>query len=94
MYKIFGFANFSFALAYSPSVQDWSAFYTQLTPEHSMRYLTKKWSDGADSACLLRLTIKPNSFKPLKLIKVSHSNLSKATVSGEAKAQLIKRHLH
>ena len=53
LYKIFGFANFSFSSAYAPSLSNWSAFYTQLIPEHSMRYLTKKWNEGADFGCLI-----------------------------------------
>lgn len=52
-----------------------------------MRYLTKKWDDGANEACLVLL--KP--LKSLKLIKVlSKEFFSNPKISGEQKAQKIK----
>lgn len=55
MFKIFGNARFAFEKVQYKNEVDWSGFYTQLTPEHSLRYLTKKWDDGASQACLLTL---------------------------------------
>lgn len=66
LFKIFGHEKFTFKKAYRLNKVDWSGFYTQLNPEHSMRYLTKKWDDGADEACLVLLRPIQN----LKLIKV------------------------
>ena len=38
-----------------------------------MRYLTKKWGDGSDYACLLKISIKMNpNLAPLKLLTVDH----------------------
>lgn len=47
-----------------------------------MRYLTKKWNDGADYACLLKLKIRKDAKKICRLIKVSHPLLSKYSVPG------------
>lgn len=45
-----------------------------------MRYLTKKWDDGADEACLILL--KP--IKKIKLIKIQDKQFfSDPKVSGE-----------
>lgn len=45
-----------------------------------MRYLTKKWDDGADEACLV--LIKP--LKSLKLIKVKDNHyFSNPKIPGE-----------
>jgi hypothetical protein len=42
-----------------------------------MRYLTKKWGDGSDYACLLKISIKMNpNLAPLKLLTVDHQILS------------------
>lgn len=69
--KIFGSEKFSFEKAYAKSVVDWSGFYTQLNPQHSMRYLTKKWDDGANEACLVLLTPKIN----IRLLKIKDSKI-------------------
>ena len=58
VYKIFGDLCFSIEAADAPSMVDWSGLYTQLSPEHSMRYLTKKWDDGAKLGCLVNLKLK------------------------------------
>lgn len=58
VFKIFGQVTFSFEAADAESKVDWSGLYTQLDPEHSMRYLTKKWDDGADYACLVNIRLK------------------------------------
>jgi hypothetical protein len=67
MFKIFGKETFSFEKAAYPSLVDWSGFYTQLTPEHSLRYLTKKWDDGADFGCLLQLKCVNPKVRMLKV---------------------------
>jgi hypothetical protein len=55
-----------------------------------MRYLTKKWGDGSEMACLIRLFI--TNFH-LRLLSVDHESLSNPKISGEIKADNIKRHL-
>ncbi len=62
-FKIFWFGGFSFEKAWVESVIDWSGFYTQLNPENSLRYLTKKLDDGANEVCL-------NLLKPTKNFRV------------------------
>ena len=57
--------NFSFKAADAESKVDWSGLYTQLKPEHSIRYLTKKWDDGADYACLVIIKLKDNKITEL-----------------------------
>lgn len=80
LFKIFGFEKFSFEQAYAKSVVDWSGFYTQLNSQHSMRYLTKKWDDGANEACLVLLTPKIN----ITLLKIKDSKIfSDHKISGE-----------
>lgn len=79
LFKIFGEEHFAFEKADYPNVSDWSGFYTQLIPEHSLRYLTKKWDDGASNACLLTLfCINP----AIRLLKVNHQMLSSPKVAG------------
>ena len=55
-----------------------------------MRYLTKKWGDGAETACLIELTPQD---KTLRTLKVAHPALGSGKISGECKAQSIKKHL-
>lgn len=94
LYKIFGEAEFSFKAAHADSITDWSGFYTQYTPEHSMRYLTKKWSDGSSFACLISITLNLNAKdNSLKLLKIAHSWLGDPLIPGQIKARLIKLHL-
>lgn len=71
--------TFTFEKAYAESNVDWSGFYTQLTPEHSMRYLTKKWGDGAEYGSLVKLSVKNEG---LKLLRVKNECLGNAKVSG------------
>ena len=80
LFKIFRSSSFNFDKGYSESKVDWSGFYTQLNPYHFMRYLQKKWDDGADEACLILL--KP--IKKIKLIKIQDKQFfSDPKVSGE-----------
>ena len=81
---------FAFSKAAYPNVVDWSGLYTQLTPEHSLRYLTKKWDDGAGQACLLKFTFRNPE---IRLLRVSHPLLCSPKVTGEEKARSIKKHL-
>jgi hypothetical protein len=90
MFKIFGEETFDFSKAKYPNVVDWSGLYTQLSPEHSMRYLTKKWDDGADKACLLSFRV---SNSKIRLLKVNHPYLCSPKINGDVKARSIKRHL-
>jgi len=90
LFKIFGHESFTFEKAYAPSIADWSGFYTQLNPEHSMRYLTKKWDDGADYACLVLL----QPIKDIDMIKVCNQEyFSNPRISGKEKASKLKQHL-
>ena len=56
-----------------------------------MRYLTKKWGDGAEYGCLVKIGVKNDE---LRLMKVKNECLGNGKVSGEEKANIIKEHLH
>lgn len=90
VFKIFGEENFTFEKAQYQSKVDWSGFYTQYTPEHSVRYLTKKWDDGADLACLVKFSIINQH---VRLLKLEHPLLGSHKMPGEFKALIIKKHL-
>lgn len=55
-----------------------------------MRYLTKKWDDGANEACLVLL--KPT--KNIRVLKIHTTEyFSDPKISGEQKAAIIKQNL-
>lgn len=55
-----------------------------------MRYLTKKWGDGANFACLGRLRCQGEG---LRVLRVSHGWIGMGGIGGEVKAKLIKKHV-
>ena len=52
-----------------------------------MRYLTKKWDDGAEKVCLVRFFIKKND---LGVLYIDHEALSSPKISGDQSKQYKK----